>query len=198
MLDKISDKMMDMAIDAMFDGLKQGQSSKKNNWMSSIVDWTSTAVMSAFGYENMGGVKGSVNPASAEFASTVGIKPTIKAAKGGAFTNGIYNYPTMFKFAGGGKFGVMGEAGPEAVMPLHRSPDGSLGIRADGMGGGSPVVVNIINNSKAQARTEQRQTEQGTTIDVIIDELVAQKLGQQGTASNQALTAFNNRQLIAR
>jgi phage-related minor tail protein len=104
----------------------------------------------------------------------------------------------MFAFANGGKFGVMGEAGPEAVMPLTRRSDGSLGVRADGIGGGSPVVVNVINNSNARATTQQRQTEQGTTIDVMIDELVAQKLGQQGTASNQALTAFNNRQLVAR
>lgn len=189
MLDKISDKMMDMAIDVMFDGLKQGQVGKSNNWMSTAVN----AVASAF----TGGSSGDMF-ATKEFASTVGIKPAIPAAQGGVFSNGIYSSPTMFKFAKGGKFGVMGEAGPEAVMPLHRSPDGSLGVRADGMGGGSPVTVNVINNSKAQARTQERQTEQGTTIDVIIDEMVAQKLGQQGTASNQALTAYNNRQLTMR
>jgi phage-related minor tail protein len=34
----------------------------------------------------------------------------------------------------------MGEAGPEAVMPLQRGPSGKLGVRAEG--GGSSVVVN--------------------------------------------------------
>lgn len=53
-------------------------------------------------------------------------------AKGGAFTNGVVDSPTMFKFANGGKFGVMGEAGPEAVMPLKRGSDGSLGVQVHG------------------------------------------------------------------
>lgn len=66
-------------------------------------------------------------------------------ASGGAFTNMIVATPTMFKyFAGGGVpgLGVMGEAGPEAVMPLARAVDGSLGVRlaaspgAGGPGGG--------------------------------------------------------------
>jgi phage-related minor tail protein len=38
----------------------------------------------------------------------------------------------------------MGEAGPEAIMPLTRGPDGRLGVAARGSGGGGgPVVVNI-------------------------------------------------------
>ena len=36
----------------------------------------------------------------------------------------------------------MGEAGPEAIMPLTRGPDGKLGVRGAG-GGGSTVVMNI-------------------------------------------------------
>ncbi|WP_417794721.1 phage tail length tape measure family protein, partial [Terasakiella pusilla] len=43
-------------------------------------------------------------------------------AKGGVFTNGIVSSPTMFDM------GVMGEAGPEAIVPLHMGSDG-LGIR---------------------------------------------------------------------
>lgn len=41
---------------------------------------------------------------------------------------GIYNTPTPFAF-NGGQLGVMGEAGPEAVMPLARMADGALGVR---------------------------------------------------------------------
>ncbi|HDS4651352.1 TPA: phage tail tape measure protein [Citrobacter freundii] len=44
------------------------------------------------------------------------------------FRNGIVNSPTMFAFAKGA--GLMGEAGPEAIMPLTRTADGTLGIRA--------------------------------------------------------------------
>ncbi len=54
-------------------------------------------------------------------------------AKGGAFTNGVVSTPTAFNM------GMMGEAGPEAIMPLSRTSDGSLGVRVTG-GQGSGVV----------------------------------------------------------
>lgn len=47
-----------------------------------------------------------------------------------AYSNGIVSSPTMFAFAKGA--GLMGEAGPEAIMPLTRGSDGSLGVRAVG------------------------------------------------------------------
>ena len=120
-------------------------------------------------------------------------------AKGGTFTNGLYNSPTLFRFAKGGKFGVMGEAGPEAVMPLTRSSDGSLGVRADISGSSNGnVVVNVINNSNASARTEQKQTSQGMEIDVIIDQMVSQKINEQNSNTSRALSAYTNRKLIAR
>lgn len=68
---------------------------------------------------------------------TTGIRA---AAKGDAFTadgpveryakGGIVKRPTMFAYAKGGTFnpGVMGEAGPEAILPLRRTPDGRLGV----------------------------------------------------------------------
>lgn len=61
-----------------------------------------------------------------------------KFAKGGAFTNQIVNSPTLFRFANGAAMGEMGEAGPEAIMPLKRGPNGSLGVQAHG--GGRPSV----------------------------------------------------------
>ena len=59
-------------------------------------------------------------------------------AKGGAYasaslsaySNSIVRSPTYFAFAKGA--GLMGEAGPEAIMPLTRSADGSLGVRVTG------------------------------------------------------------------
>lgn len=58
------------------------------------------------------------------------------------FANGgIVNKPTLFPFANG--TGLMGEAGPEAIMPLSRGADGKLGVRMDGGGGeGVTVIVN--------------------------------------------------------
>lgn len=67
-------------------------------------------------------------------------------AKGGTFTNSIVNSPTPFKFADGDAFsaGVMGEAGPEAVMPLKRDAKGALGVAVNGF-------------SRPQQTTQQEQ-----------------------------------------
>ena len=66
-------------------------------------------------------------------------------ANGGAFTNKVVNKPTAFQFATGGGFGlgVMGEAGSEAIMPLKRGRNGSLGVQAHGLGGGSSQVNSL-------------------------------------------------------
>jgi hypothetical protein len=64
-------------------------------------------------------------------------------ANGGAFNKGVQmfadggvvNAPTAFGHSGG--VGVMGEAGPEAIIPLKRGPDGKLGVA----GGGNVTVV---------------------------------------------------------
>lgn len=71
-------------------------------------------------------------------------------AQGGAFAQGrvmpfarggIVSSPTMFPMRGGR--GLMGEAGPEAIMPLARGPDGRLGVQAAGGGRAVTVVMNI-------------------------------------------------------
>jgi len=63
-------------------------------------------------------------------------------AKGGLIpyaAGGIVHRPTVFPMANG--MGLMGEAGPEAVMPLKRTASGDLGIQA--AGGGSVININI-------------------------------------------------------
>jgi len=72
-------------------------------------------------------------------------------ANGAAFNNGnvvpfanggVVGSPTTFPMAGG-KTGLMGEAGPEAIMPLKRGKDGKLGVAADG--GGAVTVNNYFS-----------------------------------------------------
>lgn len=75
-------------------------------------------------------------------------------AKGGSFTNTVVNKPTMFKHGGG--FGEMGEAGPEAIMPLQRGPDGSLGVKM--YGGESGNVYVTIQTNIAAGGTSGAQT----------------------------------------
>ena len=74
-------------------------------------------------------------------------------AQGASFALGrpsdlVFN-PTLFQF-GAGQIGMMGEAGPEAIMPLTRGRSGELGVKAHGYGdsgGGSPVNIQIVNNN---------------------------------------------------
>ena len=69
-------------------------------------------------------------------------------ADGGAFIGGVQKFanggvvssPTLFPMAKGA--GLMGEAGPEAIMPLKRLANGRLGVEAGG-GGGNNIVVNV-------------------------------------------------------
>ena len=92
-----------------------------------------------------------------------------QAAKGAAFDarglipfaqGGIVHSPTPFTF-GGGRRGVMGEAGPEAILPLGRDAMGRLGVR----GGG--VNVSVHNYGGSQISVEQR----GDEIAVIVDQV---------------------------
>jgi len=87
-------------------------------------------------------------------------------AMGGAFTNRVVSQPTLFAMGGvPGRLGLMGEAGPEAIMPLQRDSRGRLGVS----GGGSNVTVNIINSSGEQVETRESQGANGErTIEVLI------------------------------
>ncbi|WP_329038097.1 phage tail tape measure protein [Pseudomonas aeruginosa] len=86
-------------------------------------------------------------------------------ANGAAFTNSIVSRPTAFGMAGG-RTGVMGEAGPEAILPLARSADGSLGVRSVGGGGGTalqvnaPVAVTVEGRSSEGMELDQEALQQ--------------------------------------
>jgi len=56
-------------------------------------------------------------------------------------SGGIVNHPTLFPMANGA--GLMGEAGPEAIMPLRRGADGKLGVAAANQNGSSRVVIDV-------------------------------------------------------
>lgn len=59
-------------------------------------------------------------------------------AKGGAFTNGVATGPTLAPMA------LFGEAGPEAIMPLSRGSDGSLGVQVQGGGLGGTNSNQVV------------------------------------------------------
>jgi phage-related minor tail protein len=67
---------------------------------------------------------------------------------------GIVNSPTLFPMRDGS--GLMGEAGPEAIVPLARGRDGRLGVRMSG-GGSVHVTVNIATPNVQSFQQSQSQ-----------------------------------------
>lgn len=98
-----------------------------------------------------------------------------------AFSNGIVRNPTMFAFAKGGA-GIMGEAGPEAIMPLTRAPDGSLGVRAVGGGGGQSVssapqvYITIDGNGNTSTQTSPGLEQFGADVGKFVDQRYKQNV----------------------
>lgn len=70
---------------------------------------------------------------------------------------GVVSSPTSFAMRGG--TGLMGEAGPEAIMPLARGADGRLGVR----GGGGGAVTVTMNITTPDAQSFQRSSGQIAT-----------------------------------
>jgi hypothetical protein len=83
--------------------------------------------------------------------------------RGGKFTayanGGVVGSPTMFSHSGG--LGVMGEAGPEAIMPLKRGKNGKLGVQMEGNAGNVTVVQNFnmsANGDESVKRIIRQET----------------------------------------
>lgn len=99
-----------------------------------------------------GGIQNFVKDAGAFFSSL------FASSKGSAFTasglaryatGGIVTRATPFAFAGGG-LGIMGEAGPEAILPLRRTREGKLGVQVAGRG------TSVVNHFTIAGPMDQR------------------------------------------
>ena len=120
-------------------------------------------------FGGLGGLGGGGTPNTSIFLS-----PDGGYAKGGVFNSmgvtafangGIVNKPTLFPFAQG--VGLMGEKGSEAIMPLKRGADGSLGVSAEGGGGTS--VTNIFNIKAVDSRSfAEMVTQNRASIETVI------------------------------
>jgi phage-related minor tail protein len=168
-LDRIIDKLLDMAINALFD----------------------------FGGKSGGGLLGSLGKlifsANGNVFDGGGIQ---RFALGGAFTNSIVDRPTLFPFANG--IGLMGEAGPEAIMPLRRGSDGRLGVSAPnyrlpppaGVAGAAQIGIQINNNSSGkvggQAKME-RMPDGSTSVIIELADAVEAMIADRAAAGRSSL-----------
>lgn len=171
-------------VEAMFGVIDNLTSGFRGHMISVFEESFKTGKIDAEKFFN--GLSGLIAKAGAEMMYEISVKPFVMAAAnaaktwasglfsspaagsalGNAFTEGgvkafamggIVGSPTYFAFANGGRLGLMGEAGPEAIMPLKRGADGKLGV--GGYGGGGDVTV-VINDQRGKG--EQVGVEQGT------------------------------------
>lgn len=143
----------------------------------------SSALQSIFGTASSafaGGAAGGSTPLGAYNNAAADIQFN---AKGGvydspslsSYSGGVYNSPQVFAFAKGA--GVFGEAGPEAIMPLTRASNGSLGVRAVGdsteqsSGGVAPVVyITIQGDGNTSTQTSGGWEQFGKEIGSFVDQ----------------------------
>jgi len=91
-----------------------------------------------------------------------GLSGLLPFAKGGVpghvvpfASGGVISSPSYFPV--GRNVGVMGEAGPEAILPLQRSADGRLGVATNGGGSSVNVVFNVTTQDASSFRKSEAQ-----------------------------------------
>ena len=141
-------------------------------------------------------------PSAGATFSGSGSVPASLSAKGNifqgpgisAYSNSIVDQPTRF-FARGGN--IMGEAGPEAIMPVKPMPSGNLGVEVSGA---RPITnINIINNTDAKVTQNEKENDSGgMDIEIMFDMLTAKNLSRRGGPTNRAARAAVGSQLINR
>ncbi|EAX5364551.1 phage tail tape measure protein, partial [Salmonella enterica] len=127
-----TEQMFTSAFNSMGDGLATFVTTGKLNFKSFTASIVSDLAKISARMAMMQAVKG--------IGSALGFGVTANATGGvyqsselSRYSGSIVNRPTFFAFAKGA--GVMGEAGPEAILPLRRGADGKLGVVAAGSGG---------------------------------------------------------------
>jgi lambda family phage tail tape measure protein len=160
---------------------------------------------SSFGGFNLGGGMSAIStPMTYAKGGAFNSGNVIPFANGGltnGSNNGIVTSPTLFDMSGS-KTGLMGEAGPEAIIPLKRAADGSLGVQASGAVQASSssvyvqpkVNISIINNgTNASASTSTKQNPDGSLdVNVLLEQIkdgVAKDISKGGTNLNKAIEA---------
>jgi hypothetical protein len=116
------------------------------------------------------------------------LTPALASANGNAFgpqglipfaNGGVVDTPTMFGF-GRGQTGVMGEAGPEAILPLERGRDGKLGVKSGGGGANGPVRAAYFTEKDLAAAITSG----------LLDDAMSSRVSASGGKLNQAVRSL--------
>ncbi len=110
-----------------------------------------------------------------------------------AFAGGtVIDRPTLFPMATG--MGLMGEAGPEGILPLQRLPDGRLGVSAAGIGGGGGLLQATDARATYVVNVDARGASDPDATAALVQRAVAETLGRlvPGIVSQAASTAYGS------
>ena len=136
-------------------------------------------------------LSGAINSLIPSAKGNVFSAPSLSAMSGKVLTS-----PVVFPFANGATFGIAGEAGPEAIMPLKRTSSGRLGVEvvasvAAGSTRSNDVNVEVINNGQpvtAQATTSQQPD--GSTLVKLVLNAVADDIASGGRVAKAGKGRF--------
>lgn len=117
--------------------------------------------------------------------------PYVPSAKGNVFSGAgisahsgtIVNSPTVFPFAKG--VGLMGEAGPEAILPLKRNSQGKLGVSVDNTGqerGSNIYYINTTVNAGSNATPDSIANK---TSEAVIRAIAKQEINSAARPGNR-------------
>ncbi len=132
--------------------------------------------------KSLASVMGGLLRQAASLFINFGLRSILPFAKGGVLQGGqvkpfayggVVNKPTLFPMANG--MGLMGEAGPEGILPLRRGRSGRLGVEASGSGA---TTVNVsVDASGSSVQGDSAQASQlGKAIGVAVQtEILKQK-----------------------
>lgn len=105
-----------------------------------------------------------------------------------SYSGSVVSQPTVFPFASG--IGLMGEAGPEAILPLKRLGSGKLGVESSGSS--ANVVINVIEAPGKGGEQQQRQVNGVNFIDVFVERIKASIASDIATGGGIVPTALAN------
>jgi phage-related minor tail protein len=165
------------------EGFAKSMQSAVNSLTNSLIKMSTNMLMRGlFGDSNFSG------GLLSDFA-----KMLVPSANGNVFSNGnvvpfarggIVSQPTIFPMAKGA--GLMGEAGPEGILPLRRNNRGELGVMAGGAGGGGDSGLNVVVNNYGKDEvsvTESRGPDGRRMLEIMVQEQVAQTIANGGADS---------------
>ena len=160
----------------LFASIKDTVATGLANAIEGLIDGTKTLG------ESLSGILRQFGSMILQFGMQSFVGSLFPSAKGNVFAQnkivpfaygGIVNKPTLFPMANG--MGLMGEAGPEAIMPLRRGRNGRLGVEA-ASGATSNIVVNVDASGTQVQGDDNRGKQLGGAISAAVQaELIKQR-----------------------